>query len=333
MTRRCQLAVLLALLCAPNVQAQSWAQKLFTTTSHDFGTVARGAKAEFAFEMTNPFLEEVHIAGVRSSCGCTSPSIVKSTLKTYEKGAILAKFNTRSFLGKKSATVTVTIDRPFFAEVQINVAGYIRSDVVFSPGAVAFTDVAEGAAAEQIINVSYAGRSDWRIVDVRSNNSALEVELSEPRHAPGQVLYAMTVRLKPNAPAGYLREQLLLVTNDRRMTQIPLTVEGKIVSAFTVSPASLFLGVLKPGESVSKQLVVRGKKPFRILDVNCQNDCFEFTTTDESKKLHLVPLKFTAGQNPAKIVETITIRTDAGSVLSCIATATVVPLEAKLLEN
>ena len=78
----------------------------------------------------------VHISGVRASCGCTTPSISKDTLKTWETGAIIAKFNTDSFLGKKSATLTVTIDKPFYAEVQLNVAGYIRSDIVFNPGAV-----------------------------------------------------------------------------------------------------------------------------------------------------------------------------------------------------
>ena len=52
------------------VLAQQWAKDMFETTKHDFGTVARGAKAEFRFELTNRYLEDVHIAGVRSSCGC-----------------------------------------------------------------------------------------------------------------------------------------------------------------------------------------------------------------------------------------------------------------------
>ena len=68
------LALLFVLMGAVDASAQEWAKKMFKVTSHDFGTVARGAKAEFAFEFENIYEEEVHIASVRSSCGCTFPA-------------------------------------------------------------------------------------------------------------------------------------------------------------------------------------------------------------------------------------------------------------------
>ena len=79
-------------------------------------------------------------------------------LKTYEKGAIVAHFNTDSFLGQRGATLTVTIDQPFYAEVQLHVRGYIRSDVVVEPGSVQFGSIDQGTAAEQTVAVNYAGR-------------------------------------------------------------------------------------------------------------------------------------------------------------------------------
>ena len=45
---------------------------MFKVTEHDFGTVARGAKAEYRFVFENLYMEDVHIAGAYSSCGCTS---------------------------------------------------------------------------------------------------------------------------------------------------------------------------------------------------------------------------------------------------------------------
>ena len=44
-------------------------------------------------------------------------------------------------------------------------------------------------------------------------------------------------------------------------TPMELPVEGRVVSPLTVSPASLFLGVLKPGETVETRLFVKGSKP------------------------------------------------------------------------
>ena len=71
---------------------------------------------------------------VRSSCGCTMPSVTQATVKTHETSAILAVFNTKAFLGQRGGTVTVTIDKPFHAEVQLVVRGFIRGDVMLTPG-------------------------------------------------------------------------------------------------------------------------------------------------------------------------------------------------------
>src|SRR5687767_5510390 len=137
----------LLLIAVAPAPAKEWAQKMFKVKSHEFGHVARGSKTEFAFEITNCYEEDVHIADVRTSCGCTTPTITKPTLKTWEKGAVVAAFNTRSFLGQRSATLTVVIDRPYYAEVQLTVNGYIHSDVDFQPGSVAFGEVDEGGTA------------------------------------------------------------------------------------------------------------------------------------------------------------------------------------------
>ena len=56
------------------VLAADWAAKMFNVTEHDFGTVARGSKAEFEFVFENSYEEEVQITGVRSSCGASSTS-------------------------------------------------------------------------------------------------------------------------------------------------------------------------------------------------------------------------------------------------------------------
>lgn len=325
MNRSLCIALTLVLLAAAQAPAQEWAKQLFKTHSHDFGTVARGSKTIYEFEMENVFEEDIHIASVRASCGCTIPSIKKDTLKTWEKGAIIAEFNTRAFLGQRSATVTVTIDKPFYAEVQLNVKGYIRSDIVFNPGTVNFGEVDNGSPAVKKVELSYAGRDSWKILDVRSANPHLEVELNEKTRGGGRVAYEMQVRLTDDAAEGYLEDQLTIITDDARLKNIALPVEGRIVAPLTVSPGSLFLGVLEPGQKVTKQLVVKGKQPFKVLAVKCSDNCFEFKTTTEAKTLHLIPVTFTAGDSPGKLVQTIEIETDMVKCngATCTATATI----------
>ncbi len=313
---------------------------MFAATSHDFGAVARGAKVEYRFNFSNLYEEDVHIADVRSSCGCTTPTVTKKLLKTYEKGAIVATFNTRAFLGQRKATLTVTIDKPFYAEVQLRVEGYIRSDVVLNPGGVEFGQVDQGSPATKTLAITYAGRNDWAILGVKPASDDIDASFVETGRSGGQVSYELTVNLKPNAPAGYIKEQLVLVTNDRRASEVPVDIEARVVSAITVHPASLFMGALKPGDKVTKKLVVQAKKPFRITGVTCDvPERFEFGVAEDakSKPVQLLPVTFTAGDKPGKITYKIRIETDLGDdaalELTAFAHVTRPPTESKSAEE
>ncbi len=316
------LALLLTLLSASGVTAQEWAVKMFDGTSHDFQTVARGAKAIHRFKVKNIYEEDAHISAVRSSCGCTTPQIVKPDLKTFEVGEIVAEFNTRTLTGYKSATITVNFDKPFPAEVQLNVSGFIRSDVVVQPGEIDLGTVELGAGVEKKIAIAYAGtREDWRVVDAKTANPHFEVELFETARGGGRVNYDMLVRLTKDCPAGFVKDQLILVTNDAKGTEMPVDIEGRVLSALSVYPASLFMGVVQPGQKVTKQLIVRGKKPFRITEVLCNDKSFAIEPSSEAKTVHQVPVVFTAGDRPAKITQSITILTDQGEEATAKCTA------------
>ncbi|MBS0209383.1 MAG: DUF1573 domain-containing protein [Planctomycetes bacterium] len=305
--------VSLMLLLAPATsRAEDWARKMFTSTSHDFGSVARGATVHFEFKLKNVYQETLHIAGVRSSCGCTTPKVVSDTLKTYEEGGIIAELNTQAYSGQKNATITVIFDRPFYAEVQLNVSGYIRTDVVLTPGGAEFGTVDVGTGADKKVTLTYSGRSDWKITELKSSSNHVSATLSETSRSPGQVTYQLQVNLLPTAPAGSLKEQIILTSNDTSASEVPVDVEARIMAPVTVSPAALFLGVLEPGQKVTKQLVVQAKKPFKITRVTCEDAGFQFQTSDATKTVHLVPVTFTAGDNPGKITRKIHIATDLG---------------------
>jgi hypothetical protein len=302
-------ALILTLACTAPASAQDWATKMFTTTEHEFGTVARGSKTEFEFKLKNIYLEDVHIADVRSSCGCTRPSIVKPTLKTYEEGAILASINTAAFSGQKGATVTVTIDRPVFAQVQLHVRCYICDDVLLQPESLQFGTVRQGTVAEREIVVSSTGLD---FVDVQSANPHLSAKLSRTPSSFGQMVYRVRVALAKAAPAGYLNEHLVLVTNDPSRPQIPVRVQGLVASTISLSPSRLDLGVVSPGEKVVKQVVVRSEKPFRILRVTTADQRFRVDAADNDapRKVYLIPVTFTAGEKAEQIMQTIHIQTD-----------------------
>lgn len=309
--RHVLLAWLVLLVCAATAPAQDWARKMFSETSHDFGAVARGAKAQYHFKFKNIYEETAHVMAIRSSCGCTTPEVTRSELKTWETSEIIATFNTTAFLGQHTATITVEFDKPFHAEVQLQVYGNIRSDVVLQPGQVELGSIDAGQPVEKIITVTHTGRQDWKITDVRSANTNFEVEVNETRRAQGSVTYDLSVRLKPTSPVGYINDQLFLMTNDPQTAQIPIDVEGRVVAGVEVNPPSLSLGALAPGQTVTKNIVVRSKRAFRVLDVQC-GDGFTCKVPDAARQVQLIPITFKAGDQPGKLVKKIRIKTDLG---------------------
>jgi hypothetical protein len=123
----------------------------------------------------------------------------------------------------------------------------------------------------------------------------------------------LIVRLKADAPAGYIKDQLTLVTNDSGTQRIPLYVEGRVVAAVTVSPASLAFGDLKPGQEATKTLIVSGKKPFKVTAVECDDPAvLKFKTDDASAAVHRIPVTFKAPDKPGKVSQTIRIKIDGG---------------------
>ena len=312
MVRKAILALQLAALAASPLFGQEWARKMFETTSHDFGEIARGAKAEYEFVLKNIYVKDVRIAGVRVSCGCTTPRIKKSLLKTYEKGAIVASINSSNFFGRQSSTITVTIDEPGYAQVRLHVKVFIQPDVVLRPAGVELGSVDQGTPVEKSISVSCTRRRDWRILEVKSPNPHLSGEVVETARQGSGVSYKLRVRLDEHAPPGYINDHLILVTNDHRSKQLPVMVQGRVLPAITVSPSPLFLGTVQFGQKVSKRLVVRGKTPFRITSFTADCDCFEFpaSVAGAAKPLHLVPVDFVARGKTGKVVGTIRIETD-----------------------
>ncbi|NMC21845.1 MAG: DUF1573 domain-containing protein [Thermogutta sp.] len=301
------------IVCAGRLSlGQEWATAMFDHTSHDFGMVARGAKVEHVFTLKNLYVEDVHIAGVRTSCGCTQPRLTKDTLKTYETAQIIATVDTRAFLGRKDATITVTFDKPFPAEVQLHTYVYIRSDVVFEPGEVLFSGVPAGTTAARKVQLSYAGRNDWQIVQAVPSVPFLDVKLVETARGGGQVRYEITVTLQADAPPGYFSERIDLITNDLRRDaqRVSLPVEGSVVAAVTVQPSQLLLGVVKPGNTPARNIVIQAREPFRVLQVTGPDARFRFVVPTEKKSVTVIPVTFEATNETGEIRGEIIVRTD-----------------------
>ena len=186
----------------------------------------------------------------------------------------------------------------------------------FDSGSVQIGAVAQGATVDREVEVAYAGRPDWQVLEVVSGNPHLSATVKEVARAGGQVRYRLCVHLDGGAPAGYLQEHLVLRTNDRNRTEVPVLVEARVEPPIVISPASLFMGAVEPGQSVTKTIVLRGSAPFRVLSIGCNGGSFRFDMPageSEAKMIHVIPVTFTGSQTGGRWEQTIHVETDLGS--------------------
>lgn len=283
--------------------------------SYDFGAVAKSSKSEHRFLIHNPYKTEMRIQSVRASCGCTTPILESQVIKPGESAGLVAHFNTDRFTGDKKATLTVSISQPLFTELQLNVKGYIRSDVVLSPGEAQFGAVPEATEKRLDLTLDYAGRQDWEIVGISTPFPFIKAEFKEISRASGRIRYSINLLLDESAPEGHLDNQITVQTNDKRLKSFPVAISGSIEKAIKVSPPSIALGSIKPNEPIPRRITITAKNEFKITSIDSEIAEIQCELPQDAKRVHLlnaviVPKSATAiGEVKGKVL----IKTDSST--------------------
>ena len=298
----------------PGVITKHWSQELAPEkTKHEFGVVPSFSNQEYLFEFVNNFEYPIHLVGVRASCGCTKPSIVTHQVAPGETAKVLAKYDTKNFRGNKKATVSVSVrrDQPYteYGEVQFEVEGTIRRDVVLNPGTVNFSDVTLGEESVRSIQLLYAGNPEWKITDVKSTNPNIAVEYREIQRNVDtkRVDYELMISLSGDQLVGTLKDQIILTTNDVANKNLAVNIDGNVKAVVQVSPVRL--GVVAQDQNVKRKLIVRGHRPFEIKSVSTGDSRIKFSNSEGAKTLHIIQYELDTSVAGA-ISSKITIETD-----------------------
>jgi len=312
-----RIAFLITIIAALAAQAPTyaaklnadWALKMFEETSHNFGVVARGSEVQHRLKLTNIYQETVQIADVKTSCGCSAAKPSQKTLNSLEAAYIEISMDTKKFSRQKDSSVIITFSAPQFAEVRIPISAYIRTDVVTEPGSVSFGNLDQGVGGTRTVEISYAGRPDWKITDVQNLPDDMTAELQEVSRTPQQIKYQLKVKLDPTAAIGSFRSVIQLITDDSNNPQVPLLVEGDVVPDIVVNPGVVSLGILSPGQTKTVNVVLRGKKPFRIEKVECETDlnAFHVQMPQDERAVHVLPLTISTPDGTGTLVEEFTV--------------------------
>ena len=86
-----------------------WAELQWDTRTMDLKPLPTDLVAEAKFGFVNPGKSEVTIESVKSSCGCTVPTLAKTAYAPGERGEVTARFNIGDRRGAQAATIRVSV--------------------------------------------------------------------------------------------------------------------------------------------------------------------------------------------------------------------------------
>ena len=271
-------------LGAGSVRADAWTDALFTENRHDFGMVPRGVKVKHDFVMVNRLGEAITILNLRPSCGCTSGKASASQLGPGQSAVIEAEMDTRNFVGPKSTILYVTLITASGreGEARLGVSSLILSDIVLNPGAIDFGAVSRGQSPTRVLTIDRINAPGWKFVRMVSASRAINAQLAETARTASSVSYALTVSLKPDAPTGFMRDEIRLISNDAEAPSIPLMVTAWIRGDLTAAPSVVSLGQIhsvgRRPRPVRRPIVATVRDPVdrrgrrRVFDVASRRD-------------------------------------------------------------
>lgn len=300
---------------AASAGAAEWADALFTESSYNFGSVPRGSKVKHDFVMTNRLQEPITILNLRASCGCTSGKTAASIVQPGKTAVVEAHMDTRNFVGQKSTVLFVTLITAggHEAEVRLGVTSNILSDVVLNPGSIDFGTVSRGQTPSQSLTIDRIEAPGWRFERMISASRVIDAQLVETGRQGGSVSYLLTVSLKPDAPAGLVRDEIRLIGNDPQMPNVPVAVTAMIRGDLTASPSVLSMGEVNSAAGAQGRFIVRASKPFTIKSVEGAGEGFSVTPADQTAKpMHIVTVNFKPEEATARgsLQRTFRVHTD-----------------------
>lgn len=317
------VSVVIASWCSI-ASAGSWAEGLFSELKHDFGNVPRGAERRCTFTVRNTTEAPVRIAGLARTCGCTQITLddrivldqnirnarESKVIQPGDEARVSVLLDSRSFIGSKTAEITVSFDQPSQSDVRLIVSSFIRQDIVLNPGSVQLGSLSRGQEITKEVEIEYAGQFNWQMLSVTNVNPNLQASFDEMYRKPGKVGYRLTVTAKSTLPPGTIRDTLIVETNDPGTPQFPILVGGQVQADLIVTPTNLSFGTVKAGQTVTRQVLLRGKSAFQVTNVESGDGTFQFEKPQGSQNFHKVVVRFTAGDEPCSRETTIRVETD-----------------------
>lgn len=230
----------------------------------DFGTVPKGSKLDWSFEVKNTGNADLEIIAARPACGCTVADFDKK-IAPGATGKVTAHVDTAAFAGPIAKAVTLETNDPTTPTAQVSINAVVKPYVEAYPAGFVRYNLLQGDAEKQTITL-YSEESDpFEIVKVESPAPWIKVEpvklaadqVQAGIGRPGQNQYKLEITVGgPDSRIGPLAEKIHIVTNSKNQPEYWVSVAGVIRPAVRIEPTAVNFGEIAPNDTAATRTVM-----------------------------------------------------------------------------
>ncbi|WP_224981872.1 DUF1573 domain-containing protein [Geomonas agri] len=222
------LLFLLVTLCSATI-VQAAPELAVERGSFNFGSVAQGKKVQHTFTIKNNGDAPLQIKKLDASCGCTAAKPSTSVVPPGKSAEIEVTFDSGSFSGKVTKTVTLTSNAGKSPVYTFTIEGTVLEQLQVSPRQVSLGAVSSSSATQAKVNIANNSSVTIKLLNVTVTSSSLLIRptIKKAELKPGESgVIEISVLAKPEAKilSGYLH----ISTSLPQKKEITVPVYGSI---------------------------------------------------------------------------------------------------------
>ncbi|HVT45910.1 MAG TPA: DUF1573 domain-containing protein [Thermoanaerobaculia bacterium] len=232
----------------------------------DFGTVPKGDKLDFSFQIKNSGTADLQILSAQPACGCTVADFDK-VIKPGETGKVTAHLDTTSFAGPISKGITLQTNDPNTPTAQLTINAIVKPYVEAHPAGFVRFNMLQGDVQTQSLVLYTHEEEPFAIQNVEVPGDFVKVahrKIEKPEELvkaglAGQSQYRIDVTFGgPTAQIGPIAEKVKIHTNSKHSPQYSVSISGVVRPTYTVMPTVLNFGEVSAGDaSASRNIILR----------------------------------------------------------------------------
>ena len=274
----------------PPIHPEAAALK-FERVWYDFGKIPDTESVNCKFKFTNGSPDRtITIANIQTSCGCTTPGLVKKVYAPGESGEIDITFNPTGKHGLERKTISVYSDDKHGGEkLDLLIVSNIQQRVIIEPQSLFMGELPLRYTGSPTQELSITGRAkDFAITEISNSNAKYTVEkIGEDQvDMDGEKFnrYKYKVVLAPNLSFGLYQTNITMKTNDPVRPQVIVMATATVVGKIALNLDRIPIQYRQAGDSFAIDLYMNSRenppKNFEILSVEATKPSDMVVVTD-----------------------------------------------------